>query len=744
MKKNRYIKKQSINTNKKRQKRDLVIIISIITIVALLTFAETRIIQFGTDFPISNTVLMFTLININLLLLVLLIFMVLKNLVKLLYDRKRKVMGYKLRTKLVVSFISLTILPSTILFVFSMYFITSSIKFWFNAPVDQAIENSLNVGQYFYRYIEDNNMFFLERTAYQINIKKKLKNPKELYRYIQIVQREFNHDAVEVYDSKLNRLTLSTMPLLKNIQKLNISLDSIRSDIEAKGIKTFSQQTVQGELIRTLSTIPFGSNIQNTKAFVVISMLFPPELSENMASISRGFEHYQQVKLLKSPIQNTYYISLSIVGLLVVFCAIWLGIHIAKSITIPIMELAEGTRHVAEGDLNYHINFVADEEIGTLVDSFNTMTKDLRTNRKQLELFTHKITGQKDEIEKSKKYMEIVLNNISTGVISLNARGFITTINKSAEKMFNIKVENILKKNYKKLIPVNYLATADKIMEQLKFSKNETIATPLKLTIGGTPKSFLVYLNELTDEADNHVGTVLVFDDLTELEKAQRMAAWREVARRIAHEVKNPLTPISLSAQRLKRKFSKDITDPVFNECTATISDHVEIIRNLVNEFATFARFPRALLKPCDILPIIKETIALYRDDHENINFIINNSESLPTLSLDRQQIKQAMINLIDNSIASIEAEGEISILFFFDPILQKMRIEVADTGKGISDDNKIRLFEPNFSTKKSGMGLGLTIVNTIISDHKGLISVQNNYPKGAKFVIELPVPDKV
>jgi two-component system nitrogen regulation sensor histidine kinase NtrY len=217
------------------------------------------------------------------------------------------------------------------------------------------------------------------------------------------------------------------------------------------------------------------------------------------------------------------------------------------------------------------------------------------------------------------------------------------------------------------------------------------------------------------------------------------MAAWREVARRIAHEVKNPLTPITLSAQRLKRRYSQRISEPVFEECTQMIINHVELIRNLVNEFSTFARFPTADPTPCDLKPIIDDTVALYREGHDGVEFCFNVEEPIPQLNLDRQQIKQAMINLLDNAITAVKNQGKIDITVIHDPILKLVRLEVADDGIGISDEDKIRLFEPNFSTKKAGMGLGLTIVNSIIIDHNGVIRVQDNQPRGAKFVIELP-----
>jgi two-component system nitrogen regulation sensor histidine kinase NtrY len=232
----------------------------------------------------------------------------------------------------------------------------------------------------------------------------------------------------------------------------------------------------------------------------------------------------------------------------------------------------------------------------------------------------------------------------------------------------------------------------------------------------------------------------MVFDDLTELEKGQRMAAWREVARRIAHEVKNPLTPITLSAQRLKRKYSEQLNEQVFDECTRTIIDHVDLIQNLVSEFSSFARFPTANPKPGELLPIIEETVALYREGHPNVLFSIEAPPVIPILNLDRQQLKQAMINLVDNAISAIKMDGTITISLVHDESAGRMRIEVADNGQGISDEHKTRLFEPNFSTKKTGMGLGLTIVSTIVNDHNGLVRVRDNHPRGAVFIVELPI----
>ena len=729
---------------RRRRRRELILIPCILGIVALLTFIETRMIRFAADIPVSNTILMFILININLLLLVLLIFLVFRNIVKLLYDRRRHAVGANLRTRLVVAFVALTLLPTTILFFFSINFISTSIEFWFNVPVEQALQKSLNVGRRVYDRIEENNHFFLERIAYQINANNLLqqKKHKALSRYILVVQREFNIDAVEVYDKELQRMTFAVSPKLENTTIPTIEAEVFSKDDAFKKVKTLSEFTPTGERVRTIAAVPFGAKSDDADGFIVLTIVVPPVLANDMNAISQGFEEYQQIKLLKKPIQITYYISLSIVALLVVFCAVWFGFYLAKSITIPIMELAEGTRRVADGDLQFHLDLSANDEIGILVNSFNTMTRDLRTGRQQLELSAEMLSQRNIEIEERRQYMEIVLKNISAGVISVDARGMISTMNTSAEKMLHLNADDIIDHNYSELLQGHYLELADGVLQELNSAKNDTVEFPIRLNVKGRPRSFLVNFNALRDDAGHHMGVVMVFDDLTELEKAQRMAAWREVARRIAHEVKNPLTPISLSAQRLKRKYAGHIDDPVFDECTRMIIDHVELIRNLVNEFSTFARFPTADLTPSDLPPIIEETVALYKEGHESIQFEtkIEGDLPIPQMLLDRQQIRQAMINLVDNAIAAVKGRGYIAIKIIYHHQWDRLRIEVSDNGPGISDSVKARLFKPNFSTKKAGTGLGLTIVNTIVADHHGTISVEDRIPHGARFVIELPV----
>ncbi len=738
-------KSASYLTPEDRRRRKREGIIAVITAVAFvfLVFLEIRMAGFGTTFPLRHTILMFSLTNINLLLLLLLIFLVFRNLVKLIYDRKRRVMGAKLRTKLVVAFVSMTLVPTIVLFYFSISFLTSSIDVWFNLPVEQALENALHVGRHHYGALENTHAFYLERIAFQIKSRALLtpQNNKELHHYLQTVIKAFNIGAVEVYDGKGKPIVQALDAKVDPKSLPSLPMETLTEPTSPKQVHSVTESIPTGELFRSVATIPFGVRPQETEGFLVLSSIVAPQLAENIASINRGFEAYQQLKLLKKPIQSSYYLILSIVGSLVVFCAVWFSFYLAKSITIPIQELAVGAKRVAEGDLGVRIAPVADDEIGHLVTVFNQMTHDLQLSRAQQNQFSRQLELQNAEIEQRRKYMEIVLNHISTGVISLDERGFIATINASAETMLGIRSTDLIGKNFRKLLRGEHLKLAEDVLRSVASHESDSMDVTLRVAVRGKPRSFLIHVNILRQTEGTELGYVVVFDDLTEQEKAQRAAAWREVARRIAHEVKNPLTPITLSAQRLQRRFGNRLEDPVFSECLQMIVDHVEIIRNLVNEFSNFSRFPSAELKPEPILPIVQEALKPYIEGMGHIRFEVETAENIPLLNLDRRQIRQVLINLIENAVSSIHEDGVIRVAISHRKRDRIVCLEVSDNGVGISDEHKIRIFEPDFSTKSTGMGLGLTIVHSIVSDHHGTIRVEDNQPTGARFIIELPVP---
>jgi two-component system nitrogen regulation sensor histidine kinase NtrY len=323
----------------------------------------------------------------------------------------------------------------------------------------------------------------------------------------------------------------------------------------------------------------------------------------------------------------------------------------------------------------------------------------------------------------------------------MDEKGKVSTINTSAEQMLEIKGDAVLEKDFSEVLPKEYVEQVEQLLDELKSSRKDSIERQVVVNLEGKSLSLLINLTTLKDEEGKSLGIVAVFDDLTQLIKAQRMAAWREVARRIAHEIKNPLTPIQLSAQRLRKRYLEKLQPDgeVFDQCTRTIVKQVEELKGMVNEFSNFARMPASQPTPNHLNEIIAETLALFQGFRKQVQFEFQ-PDDLPVLNVDRDQMKRVMINLIKNSLAATENGGKIRIQTSYNPQLQTVRLEVSDDGCGIPDEDKGRLFEPYFSTKKTGTGLGLAIVNAIISDHSGYIRVRDNKPRGTTFLIELPV----
>ena len=720
--------KKALSPDERRRRNEIVIIGIISVLIVILTTIEMKFPQVGGSLPIANNIIIFSLININIILILLLIFLVIRNLVKLIFERKRKVLGAKLRTKLVVAFVSLSLVPTGLLFFVAVGFITSSVEHWFKAQVEQSLQGSLEVAQFYYRDFANNMVLSaqqISRSLSQQGTFKGTKGMEPLNEQLETKRQEYRLSTLGIFFKGGGKTIRVEDPILKGI-----FLEPPRELLEAgfSGKKVSRILSVgEGELITGVAPMFNPSEKGEVIGVVAASHFIPKSLTTKMREISQAFVEYKQLKILKKPIKSSYIIALLMVTLLIIFSATWFGFHLAKDITVPIKELAEATHRIATGDLNFRIQMKAADEIGMLVQSFNQMTGDLQVSR--------------SELEQRKKYMEIVLKNVGAGVISIDDQGVITTINTSAEQILEIKAETVLERKFFEVLSPEYREQIQGLLNELKSSRKDSIEKQLTLNLRGKSRSLLINLTTLRDEEGKSLGVVVVFDDLTQLIKAQRMAAWREVARRIAHEIKNPLTPIQLSAQRLRKRYLERLREDgaVFDECTRTIVKQVEVLKGMVNEFSNFARMPTCKPAPDHLNEIIGETLLLFKEAHKDVRFEFHPHE-LPVLNIDRDQMKRVLINLIKNSTAAIERDGEIKIQTSYNPKLQIVRLEVSDNGRGISEEDKGRLFEPYYSTKKSGTGLGLTIVNAIIADHNGYIRVRDNEPKGTTFLIELPV----
>lgn len=725
-----------------RRKRERLTIIIVLGIVTLITFLLTYFTGLEGKVLKYQNILVFGLININAILLLLLIFLVVRNIVKLLFERRKGILGSKLRTKLVLSFVGLSLIPTMMLFWVAIGFITNTIENWFSFEVESSLEEALDVTQAYYKRAADNALHLARQISKQITEDALLDKNKTavLSKKISEKQVEYNLAIIGVFSTdgkEVIRSVDSTIAILRYIEPESLFVPEVTSGTEVTRIQPAGEGDIIGGVAPVYASMKPGYVI----GVVAVSYYVPESLVSRVEKILSAFQEYKQLKLYKKPIKLIYIIMLSAVTLLIIFSATWFGFHLSKIISIPIGNLAAATEQIARGNLDIHIEAITDDEIGGLVTSFNKMTADLKVSKEQIESANRDLKETNRELDQRRRYMEIVLNNIGAGVFSINRDGIITTFNKSAEKIFNIPTSEAIGKSYQEVFVTAPLKTINNFIHTITIHGLGPVVKQLSLDFTARTTYILVRSNILQDETGDYLGMVLVAEDVTELQHAQRAYAWKEVARRIAHEVKNPLTPIKLSAQRLRKKFMTQIAidNKIFDECTRTIINQVDELKSLVNEFSHFARLPTTKPLPNDIHEIIDETVLLYKEAHKRITFEVHKDFAVPILNLDRDQIKRALINILDNAIHAIENEGAITITTTYNKTLAMVTIEIADTGCGIPPGIRQKMFEPYFSTKRGGTGLGLAIVNTIISDHNGYIRIRNNDPRGTRFIIELP-----
>jgi len=474
---------------------------------------------------------------------------------------------------------------------------------------------------------------------------------------------------------------------------------------------------------------------------LVVDYYIPESLSGRLTLIRSSFADYSQSLRLKSPIKTNYIIILTSLTLLVIFSAVWFALNIAKGLINPIENLVEGTQRISKGDLGFRLDVQSDDELGILVGDFNVMVDDLKESRRNLE-------SAYNEIAARNRYIETVLNTISTGVITIRRDGKVVMINPSAQAMLALPSQKVVGRDVSEVLSGEYLPIASELITNLKQPKSSSTQKQITITLDGKWLTLLGQASLLYGDNDEYLGMVLVFDDLTQLQRMQRMAAWREVARRIAHEVKNPLTPIQLSAQRLRRRYLDKLGGDaeVFDECTRVIISEVDVMKRLVNEFSAFAKMPTSMPVPDNLNKVVTDAVALYRQAHQEVEYALELYENMPKVDIDSSQMSRAVGNLLENATTAINDGGvsfkKITIRTSYDPEVHIATLDIIDTGPGIPKRVKERMFEPYFSTRRGGTGLGLVIVNRIISDHNGFIRVKDNEPSGTIFSIELPVKE--
>ncbi len=710
---------------RKRRRREGWLILIAALMILLFAFFEDLLPDVAADYAFTSNVAFFLLVNINIILLVLLVFLVSRNLLKLVLDRRKRILGSRLQGRLVFAFVGISLVPTVTLFLIAESLVTRSVDKWFDSQIVNALRGSLDISATYYQNSADNALYFARQLSQRVG-DGRLLEPKKidgLKRLVAEKQREYNLGTVEVYKpdgTALVKAFNDQVPTGVTVSPQADFLNSALRGLEA----TRSQSLGEGDVLR--GAVPVYGEGRRIIGAVVVDYFVPTSVSKKAQQISRSYEEHKHLAVLKEPVKNTYVLTLLLITLVMIFAATWFGLALAKGITVPIQQFAEGTHEVAHGNLDYRIESGGDDEIGALVASFNQMTADLKHTN--------------SELEQRRQYMETLLANITAGVISVDWSGKVTIINKAAELMLGIHAGDVLRRDYEEALQAPDLAPLLDVIKQVRDSSGG-VERDVRIVGRDRPLTLMTVAASLRDDDGNTLGTMVFMEDITEIQKAQRVEAWREVARRIAHEIKNPLTPIQLSAQRLRKRYENvlDGDGSVLDKCTSTIIRQVDELKTLVNEFSNFARLPTAELVSDDLNEVVREALFLFKEGHRDVEFDFSEDASVPPVALDREQIKRALFNLLDNAVASLNGTGRVEIAIRFDEAFGMVRLEVADEGEGIAREDRGRIFEPYYSTKKDGTGLGLSIVGTIVADHRGYIRVRQNQPHGTRFIVEFP-----
>jgi two-component system nitrogen regulation sensor histidine kinase NtrY len=523
----------------KRRKREGLVILVLTLTVVLFAFFEVQLPEVSPDNALTNNIAFFLLLNINIILLILLIFLVVRNLVKLIFERKKRILGSRLRVRLVVAFVALSLVPTLLLFVVAGGFVTRSFDRWFDVQIENALQGSLEIGQAYYQNSANNALFYARQLSQRMTQEGLFESQRmaDLKEFIQAKQREYSLGTVEVFAPDRQLLVVAfndQVPTGVTIKPESDFLNRALRGLEVTRTQAFGE----GDIIR--GGVPVYSGDRKILGVVVVDYYVPKSITNRALQISRSYEQYKHLTALKRPVKNSYILTLLLITLVIIFSATWFGLYLAKGITVPIQQLAAGTHEVALGNWDYQIEAAGDDEIGTLVDSFNQMTRDL----KQINL----------ELARRGRYTETLLGNIAAGVISVDQAGNITTMNKAAEQMLGVKADQALGKNYAGVFQSEHLRAMREIMEQMK--SGGTIEREVKIPLPDQILTAVVTAAMLRGDDENNLGIMVFLEDITQIQKVQKMEAWREVARRIAHEIKNPLTPIQLSAERLRKRYA--------------------------------------------------------------------------------------------------------------------------------------------------------------------------------------------
>jgi two-component system nitrogen regulation sensor histidine kinase NtrY len=735
-----------------RRRRTVPWVLGSIVIILLVLIAAQGLFNLWAFVPVetgSDTLLLYALSTLNFVAFVIFSFILLRSLLRLRRERRARQPGSRIQTRLLVYFIGLSLLPITAMAAFSYLFLNRSVEKWMGRLPENVVERVREQQ----REMSASQSRRLRESTKLLAAAIRQKPREEWQAVLDQLAKTGEFTAIEIVSDSGEVIARSEVPIAES-QRAELAnvLQRGRQDRNATDTELFDGKGFD------LTSVTLTDS---TRLILVPHRFDASDVSDTLAGSETEYQHLVQrqrkVRLLGLS-------TLGLMTLLLLFASTWVAIHLARGFAAPIKSLAEASKEVARGNLSHRVTGPADDELALLADSFNQMTAELEENRQHIEAGAATLKEKNQALEERRNYIETVLNSLSTGVVSLDQNDCVTTINAAAASILKLSEAPPGWAKLSSLLSQEDRMVLDRLIRRAR--RAGRAAEQSQLTRGSVASTIPVALTATALGAGSSAtrGVVLVIDDLSELLTAQRAAAWSEVARRIAHEIKNPLTPIQLSAERIARQFgmrvngsedgsvasnsgngtgaNADELKRVVEECTTSITREVAGLKALVDEFSRFARMPDPQRAQGDLNEVIRQTSLLYEDRLDGAELQLHLATDLPPAMLDREQIKRVFVNLTDNALEAIAASDErrITITTRFDTAREMLVAEVEDTGEGIPISDFKRLFQPYFSTRGRGTGLGLAIVQRIVTEHGGRIRAENNEPRGARFVIELPV----
>jgi len=682
--------------------------------------------------------------------LVALAFVLARNVIKAIMEGRSGLPFGRFRAKLVLAMLGMTVIPAVLVLIVGSRVVLTAVDRWFNAPMDEILAGANSIAGDYYqereRIVADQatrlarSLSRLDLASAQVSSVQNIVTPEVAGQRIAMVQV---YRAVRVPNQPIDVVSVVDVASPSMPQGwARGSADRLAARAaNGEAAPSIEEEMAAGGVLKHVAIAVRTASGQIT-GVVVASDYLSGDLAERARRMSKAYEDYTQLRVLKQPLAGVYVSFFVMVTLLILVGSTWMGLYLAKRITRPVQMLSEAAKEIGAGHYDHRIEHEPEgtDEFSSMVEAFNAMATEVSQSRRRLERASIDLERKHEEGEGRRRYIEAILERIATGVVSIDRAGRIGTINPSALRLLELGDE-VIGRAAVDVFARPDLAPVNDVLDQAARAKMDSFAQEVALVREGRERHVVAAATRVAGTDGSFDGTVLVVDDVTPLIRAQKVAAWREVARRLAHEIKNPLTPIQLSAERLRRKLS-DVSPPLqdlVQECTSTIIGEVESLKGLVDEFSQFARMPAPRAVPTDLHAFLSETLALYDGLFGSVEFERHFDSGVSQVRLDPEQLKRVMINLIDNAIEAMGRQGTIVIETARDVSNSLVRIVVADTGPGIPPAERDKLFLPYYSTKGRGSGLGLAIVRRIVAEHGGNIDVTDNVPTGTRFIIELP-----